>query len=335
MALGDFSGVIPPEQSSLILAEATRVSAALQLATTLPMGSKVTQMPVPKTFPTASFVTAANGRKPYTDIGLQPATLTAEEVAAVIGIPDAMVEDSTINLWNYCRPLLAQAIARALDDAIIFGLTPPASYPVGGVLGRAVGVNAGTDVVDTINKTMGQVESQQLDVTGSCTAIVNRQLLRGVRASGSGEMLLGAMQIDNYTVPTLFGLPIAYIPWHYATGAAPATYIAGNWKYLVVGIRQDIRYEINPAGVIADSAGVVIVSGFQDNVTPMKVWARFGCVLIDPVTPDKPAGAKAFAKSALGATSGTAPTATEGDEGEAASSEADEPRRSAKAGASR
>src|SRR5262245_61652397 len=112
MALGDFSGVIPAEQSATILKDAARSSAVLTLASTLPLGTGVTQMPVPKTFPTASWVTSATGRKPYTDIGLKPATLTAEEVAAVIGIPDKMVEDSSINLWGYCRPLLAEAIAR-------------------------------------------------------------------------------------------------------------------------------------------------------------------------------------------------------------------------------
>src|SRR5215831_2030044 len=113
MALADFAGVIPPEQSTQILQEARRASAALQLGQQVPMGAGVANMPVPKTFPTASWVTSASGRKPYTDIGLQNQTITAEEVAAVIGIPDKMIEDSSINLWNYCRPLLAEAIAIA------------------------------------------------------------------------------------------------------------------------------------------------------------------------------------------------------------------------------
>jgi len=84
MALGDFSGVIPPEVSTVIMQEAVRASAALQLCQTVPMGTGVSQMPVPKTLPTASWVTASgSGRKPYTDIGLKPATLTAEEVAGI------------------------------------------------------------------------------------------------------------------------------------------------------------------------------------------------------------------------------------------------------------
>jgi len=328
MALGDFSGVIPPEQSATILKEAVKSSAALQLGTRLPMGTGVTQMPVPKTFPTASWVTSASGRKPYTDIGLKTAVLTAEEVAAVIGIPDKMIDDSSINLWAYCRPLLSEAIARALDDAVIFGLNPPASFPTGGVIGRAIAVNAGTDALDTVNKCMTQVEGQSLDVTGHCASRTTRGLFRGLRAT-TGELVLGSVQVEDYQLPSVYGSPISYIPWHYTTGAAPATFITGNWRYLVIGVRQDINFEINPSGVIADAAGVVLVSGFQDNVTPCKVWARFGAVVIDPVTPDVPAGAKAFAKAALGAASGTAPTLAEGEEAAAE----EQPARSAKAGA--
>lgn len=307
MALGDFSGVIPPQMSAQIIQEATRASAALQLAQTVPMGTSVAQMPVPKTLPVASWVTAATGRKPYTDIGLQPATLTAEEVAAVIAIPDKMIEDTSINLWNYARPLLAQAIGRALDGAVLFGLNAPASFPVGGVYGRAVAVNAGTDALDTVNKAMAQVEGQGLAPTGHAAHLTVRSLLRGLRAT-TGELILGSTVIEGYQVPTIYGLPVAYTPFQNQQGVTPGDLITGDWNYLVIGVRSDIRYEIDPSAVIADAAGVVLVSGFQDNVTPMKVWARFGAVVIDPVTVIVPGGAKAFAKADTHGASGVAPT---------------------------
>jgi len=311
MALGDFSGVIPPQMSAQIIQEATRASAALQLAQTVPMGTSVAQMPVPKTLPVASWVTAATGRKPYTDIGLQPATLTAEEVAAVIAIPDKMIEDTSINLWNYARPLLAQAIGRALDGAVLFGVNAPASFPVGGVYGRAVAVTAGTDALDTVNKAMAQVEGQGLAPTGHAAHLTVRSLLRGLRAT-TGELILGSTVIEGYSVPTIYGLPVAYTPFQGSTGATPGDLITGDWNYLVIGVRSDIRYEIDPSAVIADAAGVVLVSGFQDNVTPMKVWARFGAVVIDPVTVIVPGGAKAFAKADTHAASGVGPTGANG-----------------------
>jgi HK97 family phage major capsid protein len=307
MALGDFSGVIPPQLSATIIQEVMQTSAAMQLCTRLPMGTGVTQMPIPKTLPVASWVTAATGRKPYTNVGLQTATVTAEEVAAVVAIPDKMVEDSSINLWNYTRPLVSQAIALALDGAVLFGVNAPASFPVGGVMAEAVGVNAGLDAIASINACMGQVEGQALSPTGSASDLPNRSLIRGLRAT-TNELILGTTSIDNYQVPSIYGLPVSYIPFQGKSGAAPADFVTGDWKYAVLGVRSDIRFLIDPSAVIADASGVVQVSGFQDNVTPMKVWARFGFALIRPVTPQFPGGARAFAKADLHAASGTAPT---------------------------
>jgi len=319
MALGDFSGVIPPEQSAQILQEATRASAALQLCQTVPMGTGVTQMPVPKTLPTASWVTSASGRKPYTDVGLKPATLTAEEVAAVVAIPDKMFEDTSINLWGYVRPLMSQAIAMALDGAALFGVNAPASFPAGGVRGHAAAVNAGTDAADTINKTMATVEALGLDPNGIAAGLPVRSRLRGLRAT-TGELILGVQSLGDYEVPSIYGVQTAYTPFQSPVGVNPADVIVGDWRWAVLGVRQDIRFQLDPSGVIADASGVVQVSGFQDNVTPCKIWARFGFVIIDPVTVLVPAGANAFAKAGTAGASGAAPTALEGDEAAASES---------------
>jgi HK97 family phage major capsid protein len=315
MALGDFSGVIPPQISDQIMQDALRSSAALQLCNRVPMGTGVLQMPVPKTLPTASWVTASGtGRKPYTNIGLQPAVLTAEEVAAVIAIPDKMIEDSSINLWGFARPLLAQAIAMALDGAVIFGLNAPASFPAGGVMGAATAINAGSDAIDSINKAMAAVEAVGLDPDGSAADLTVRSRLRSIRAT-TGELVLGTTSIDNYQVPSLYGLPVAYTPFQNKQGANPADFVTGDWDWAILGVRQDIRYLLDPSAVIADASGVVQVSGFQDNVTPLKIWARFGFVIVNPVTVLQPAGAHPFAKVDTAAASGTAPTATKAETG--------------------
>lgn len=310
MAVSDFTGVIPPEMSTQIIAEATQQSAALQLGNRIPMGTTIQTMPVPKTFPKASFV-SVGGRKPFTDLSMELETITAEEIAAVIAIPDAMVEDSRINLWNYARPLLSQAIALALDDAVFYGVGAPATFPTGGVSAVAATVTATEDAVETINMGMSKVETQGLAVTGHAADLAVRGELRGVRAN-TGELLLGQAQAEGYSQPTLYGLPISYVPF---TSFATIDFFTGAWQYLVIGVRDDIRFDMNPAAVIADSAGKVVVSGWQDNTTPMKVWGRFGCVIVKPVTPRTPAGANPFAKAKLAGSTYVAPAAAEASSG--------------------
>jgi HK97 family phage major capsid protein len=278
------------------------------------MGTTVTQMPIPASFPSAGWV-STGGRKPFTDLKMDVETLTAEEVAAVIAIPDAMVEDFSINLWNYARPLLAEAIAVALDDAVLFGLNAPPTFPPGGVAAVANNIAGGADVLDTINRAMAAVEAAGLPVTGHAADVAVRAALRGMR-DGDGALLAGFLEQDRYTIPSLYGLPIAYESFSEPT----PNFFTGDWKYLFIGVRQDVRFDMNSAGVIADDDGKVIVSGWQDNTTPMKVWARFAAAIVRPVTRRQPDGANPFSKATLTTVAGTAAPA-------AASKPAPAPRR--------
>ena len=156
------------------------------------------------------------GRKPYTDLALEMQTLHAEEVAAVTAIPDVYLEDSTINLWGWVRPRLAEAIAVAVDSAMLFGTNAPATFPAGGINAVAQGIAAGaTDVVDALNDAMAVVEGQGLPVTGTAADLTVRSKLRNARAT-TGELLLdesGVSGVTTGSVGSIYGAPIAYVPF--------------------------------------------------------------------------------------------------------------------------
>jgi HK97 family phage major capsid protein len=307
VALADFAGIIPHEYSQQIIEEVTQQSTVLQLAQTMPMGTRITEIPIAGTLPSAQWVTGANmqpagpGRKQYTDLKLSPQVITAEEISAVVAIPDQYLEDNTVNLWTWARSRLAEAIAVRLDETVLFGGAGiPATFPVGGVAAAAYSlpVTVGIDAVDGVNRAMGAVEAQGLAVNGHAADLSVKSMLRGVRDE-TGALLLGSEQVGAAARPTLYGVPIAYSGFAQTTAAELFT---GAWQYLVIGVRQDIRFRIEPAGVIADpTTGMVQVSGFQDNVTPCKIWARFACGIVKPVTKRVPAGATPFAKVRLSA----------------------------------
>ena len=321
MPLSDFSGIIPHEYSQQIIDEVEQQSAVLQLAQTMPMGTKITELPVTGKLPAAQWITGANlqpagaGRKQYTDLFLKPQVITAEEIAAVAAIPDQYLEDNTINLWNWARPKLAEAIARRLDETVMFGGAGiPATFPVQGLsnplYSTAVGLGAGPfptaiDAVDAVNNAMSYVEGQCLNVTGHSADIGAKGQFRGVR-DANGSLLLGTEQVGNSARPTLYGERIAYSQYAQVTAT---DFFTGAWDYLVIGVRQDIRFRIDPSGVILGADMASSVSGFQDNVVPIKVWARFGCTIIKPITPRVGgAGAVPFARTRLlGLTAPTPP----------------------------
>jgi HK97 family phage major capsid protein len=309
----NFSGVIPQEFSAQIIQEAIQQSIVLQLGNILPMGTAITDLPVPKTLPTASFTGAPGAKKPWTDVMLEPKTVHAEEVAAITAIPDAYLEDSTINLWGWVRPRLAEAIAVAIDNAVLFGVgAPVGTFPVGGLISNTYSVAipaVGLDAVDGVNQGMAMVESQGIAVTGHAADLVTKSVLRGVRDQ-NGALLLGTDQVDGRQIPTLYGVPIVYQPWSNVAN----DFITGGWQNLVIGLRQDIRYNLDPSGVVTGAGGAVIVSGFESNTTPLKVWARVGCVIINPVTVKNPAGGRAFARGRLAQIAPPAPPLAD-DEG--------------------
>lgn len=297
----NLSGLIPTTIAAQITAEAVQQSLALQLGQRVPMPAGVSVVPVPKTFPRASW-TATGTRKPFTDFSIGTEQLSAEEVAAVISIPDAYVEDVSMNLWNYARPLLSEAIGIALDLAALWGVDSPPTFPAGGVAAVAAEVGAGQDSIDTVNQAMSAVETQGLRVTGHAADLAVRGALRGVR-DAQGAFLLGpAAAAAAGGLQELYGVPIAF-------GSFPIEasndFITGDWSKLIIGVRNDIRFHMSSEGVIADEDGKVVVSAWQDNQTLMKVWARYGVVIMKPVTRRAPDGANPFAMATLGGASGS------------------------------
>ena len=147
---------------------------------------------------------------------------------------------------------------------------------------------------------MSLVEAQGLKITGHAADVAVQGMLRGVR-DATGAFLLGPGQANNPGTQSLYGYPIDFEPFPVAM---TDDFITGAWNNLVIGVRQDIRFEMSTDFVIADATGKVLVSGFQDNQTALKVWARYGAAILHPVTRAHPAGALPFAKADLAAVTG-------------------------------
>jgi HK97 family phage major capsid protein len=294
----DASGIIPPNQAREIISVATANSGVLALARRQPMPAGVSQLPVQTGIPTAAWLTKVGDRKPFTDMTLGMKTMTAEEVATTIAIPQAYLDDVSIDLWAWARPQLGAAIALALDNAVLFGTNAPATFPAGGVTAAAFcqDVPPGTDPLETVNDAYSAVEAQGLPVTGSLADLSVKGPLRGVRDS-TGAFLLGPGQSGSDAANSIYGQPVSW--GQFPVGAAD-DFVTGNWSSLIVGVRQDIRYDLSDQGVIADSAGKVLITAFQDDQVLMRCHARFGVLVINPPTQKFPAGAKPFAKSTVG-----------------------------------
>jgi HK97 family phage major capsid protein len=273
--------LVPTNITADLFDVAATQSTVLALANRQPMPTGRAVVPVIKTLPSTGWVNGVGGRKPATTIEWSSELLTPEEVAAVVAIPQAYIDDSGIPLWPAIRDRLAEAMAYSIDAAILFGEDAPPSFPVGGVVAGAGTAFTDPDYSIAVAEAMSAVEGKGVSVTGHAADISVRGKLRLLRDGNGVSVYIPSLQSD---VPnTLYGVPIAFS----ANGAfdtAVADLITGDWSKLVIGVRQDLTFDTSEDGVITDDTGKVVANAFQDDTVLLRVHMRLGVVIGQPVT---------------------------------------------------
>jgi Phage capsid family len=75
------------------------------------------------------WVSGDTGLKQTSEAAWAGVTLTAEEIACIVPILEAVIDDASFDVWAELRPALAEAIAQTLDAAAIGGINKPTSWP--------------------------------------------------------------------------------------------------------------------------------------------------------------------------------------------------------------
>ena len=283
----DAAGLLSDQEFSELLQDARKQSAAMATFRTVPMSSKVGKMPVLSALPVASWVSGDSGRKSTTEMVWEKKDITVEEVATIVAIPDAVIDDSNIPIWGEVRPALAEAVGAAVDAAVFFGTNAPASFDdslfEGAVsAGQTVAEGTGVDLADDINETWGKVEDVGLDVNVQYASRKIRRRLRGLRDDNNQPIYLETLRGDRNT-RELMGADIEYVT-NGAWDDDSATMIVGDRSKAILGIRQDVTYTLSNEATITDGSGNVVISLFEQDMTAMRVVLRLGFVVADIYT---------------------------------------------------
>lgn len=277
----DAGALIPVEHADQVIKAAAQTSAALALCRSQRMGSKTFQQPVLSAAPVAYWV--ATGLKQTAEAAWTGVTLTAEEIATIVPAKDETIDDSGIPIWDELRDPIGEAFARVLDLAVLAGVNKPASWPdaiipaatTAGNVHTAAATAAEGGVYGDLEQTLSLVEADGFDATAWAASRRLRPLIRQARTA-AGDLL------GEGSTSVAWDLPIQYA----VSGAIPTPTLAvvGDWSMAVLGIRQDMRFELFREGVITDDTGAIVRNLMQEDMSALRVTFRVAYATAVPVT---------------------------------------------------
>ena len=286
IARSNVTALIPEDVSREIVENVVDQSAALRLFRRVTMSTNQQRMPVLAALPTAYFVNGDTGLKQTTEQAWANKFLFAEEIAAIVPIPEAVLDDAGFDVWGEIRPRLEEAIGRALDAAIFFGTNKPASWPsdvataasaAGNTYNRGTATAAQGGIAEDLNQLMGLLEADGFDPNGFVTRTTYKARLRSARDT-TGQKLL---DVSNSSIE---GSPLIYaMPGLWPSGAGSAEMFAGDWTQGIIAVRQDITYKILSEAVIQDDTGAIVYNLAQQDMVALRVVARYAWQVPNPI----------------------------------------------------
>jgi hypothetical protein len=303
----DASALIPEDASREILQGIAATNPLLQLARRLPdMSRAQRRLPVMSALASAYFVDGDTGQKQTTEVTWENKYIDAEELAVIVPIPEAVLDDADYDIWAEIRPELVTALNVAINKAVLHGTNIPTTWTTNlgaaGLLAVATAasqtvdlstqVAAGEDLYDILlgdGGVISLIEADGFMATGHLAHVSMRGKLRNVREAvydGSSTAALGApiftRSMQEGSQYALDGSP-CYFPTDGSIAAASALLFAAQWDQLVWAMRQDVTYKVLDQAVLQDSSGNIIYNLAQQDMVALRVVMRLGFALPNPI----------------------------------------------------
>lgn len=286
----DVASLVPEQVSNMLLENLSAESAALRLFPSIKMATNVTRMPVLAALPTAYWVTGDTGLKQTTDMAWDNKFINVEELAAICPIPENVLDDTSFDVWGSIRPHLEQAIARAIDQAIFFGVNKPSSWPAAigpdaiaksHTVNRTASTSAAGGLASDFSNLFATVEADGYDVDFIVANRVYKGYLRNNR-NPEGIVFQELSPTSVYGVEV--GYPMRGLWPAQTTGNIEA--IVGSRGEGIIGMRTDFQYKMLDQAVIQDQTGRIVYNLPQQDMVALRVTFRLGWQIANTINYD-------------------------------------------------
>lgn len=237
----ELTGFVPTEQAKEIIKGVAQGSVIMKLASVEPMNSDTKKLNVLTDGAGAYWVGEGERIQTSKASWIHP-ELKAKKLAVIIPVTKEKLEDTTINVFNELKEVIAEAFYKAIDSAALFGTNSPfagnilkSATDAGNVV--ALGTNDTLDL--DVSDAMALVEDEDLDVTSFIARKGIKNSLRKLRDKNGNQLYA-----DGVNGSEFYNNPIEFAQkgvWN----KEKAELFGGDFKkYAKLGIRSGINYEI-------------------------------------------------------------------------------------------
>src|SRR5690625_4483623 len=120
--------LIPEGRAREIIQGLPAQSASLSLFRHVQMSSRVRSQQVLSALPYAYWVDGDTGLKQTSEQAWGQKSMVAEEIAVIVPVPEAVLDDAEYDIFGEIQPRLVEAFGEKIDQAVLFGTEKPASW---------------------------------------------------------------------------------------------------------------------------------------------------------------------------------------------------------------
>ena len=295
--------LIPSTMATEIVQGAVAKSIVLEQFRRLPnMTSKQHSLPVLDLLPLAGFVDGDTGLKSTSKLEWKDKKIIAEEIAVIIPVPEAVLDDAGYDLFAQAMPRVQEAFGKVIDDAILFGVGKPTSWREGIVASATAAGNVVTETGDLYidifgeGGTIAKVEEDGFLPNGHVATVGFRGKLRGLRDTNKNPLFTKDLR-ESSEAYALDGAPI-----HFSRNGAwdaNTVLITGDFNEAVYSVRQDMTVKFLDQAVITDAAGKVLLNLAQQDMVALRFVMRIGWEVPNPINALSPVATERFPFSIL------------------------------------
>jgi HK97 family phage major capsid protein len=282
--------LVPEPLAASIIQQLPTKSAALSLMNRTTLSTKTQRMPVLDVLPMAYWVGGDTGLKQTTKQLWKNVVMVVEELATIVPIPQAYLDDADVPIWDQVEPRLVEAAGNLIDDAVFWGENipstwSPAIFPQAVAAGNTVAAGTGTDFGQDVTL-LGELmaETQGYVLNGFAGKPGLNWKLAGLR-SADGIPLYKTINADMSSAigGELYGFPTSLVD-NGTWDSTKAQVITGDWSKAIIGVRQDIGMKVFTEGVVSDDTGKVILNLMQQDAVALRMVMRLAYCTVNPVT---------------------------------------------------